>query len=195
MIFNTVIMKRIFTLLILSSSFVSFSQDEFQLDYNDNKKVEYQGVIENAGLSAMDLYKLGIAWCENTDRSNTIDFQDEKIHKIVAKSSFSTVGKKNAYTYKEYHYNFVCDVVLEFKDGKSRYTLENFKKKSSPGEPGSSLEYFIDNYKPKISSEKSRNREAKMLDQIELAIQDQVWDLIDNLKKTLGPKEDAKDNW
>ena len=195
MIFNTVIMKRIFALLILSSSFVTYSQDEFQLDYNDNKKVEYQGVIENAGLSAMDLYKLGIAWCENTDRSNTIDFQDEKIHKIVAKSSFSTVGKKNAYTYKEYHYNFVCDVVLEFKDGKSRYTLENFKKKSSPGEPGSSLEYLIDNYKPKISSEKSRNREAKMLDQIELAIQDQVWDLIDNLKKTLGPKEDAKDNW
>lgn len=195
MIFNTTIMKQILTTLALSFSILGFTQDEFQLNYNDDKKVEYQGVIDNAGVTAMDLYKLGIAWCENTDRSNTIDFQDEKIHKIVAKSSFSTVGKKNAYTYKEYHYNFVCDVVLEFKDGKSRYTLENFKKKASPGEPGSTLEYFIDNYKPKISSEKSRNREAKMLDQIELAIQDQVWDLIDNLKKTLGPKQASKDDW
>ena len=125
--------------------------------------------------------------------SQTLDFKDPEVGKLVAKSSFSTVGKKNAYTYKAYHYNFVCDVVLEFKDGKTRYTLENFKKKSSPGEPGSTLEYFIDNYKPKISSQKSRDREAKMLDAIELAIQDQVWDLIDEIKKTFGPK--SSDDW
>ena len=188
-------MKHILVTVKLCFALAGFSQDEFQLNYNEEKKVEYQGVIEHDGLTAMDLYKLGIAWCEKTDRSNKITFQDEKIHKIVAKSTFSTVGKKNAYTYKEYHYNFVCDVVLEFKDGKSRYTLENFKKKASPGEPGSTLEYFIDNYKPKISSKKAREREAKMLDQIELEIQDQVWDLIENLKKSLGPKDSRKEDW
>ena len=37
-----------------------------------------------------------------------------------------------------------------------------------------------------------------MLDQIELAIQDQVWDLIDDLKKAFGVQTEEKkedDNW
>jgi hypothetical protein len=186
-------MKNIFAIAFIGLSFAASAQDEFQLKMDDDKKVEYQGVIENADAKSADLYKKAISWCEKTDRSQTVDFKDPEIGKIVAKSSFSTIGKKNAYTYKSYHYTFVCDVVLEFKEGKTRYTLENFKKKASPGEPGSSLEYFIENYKPKVSSEKSRAREAKMLDSIELAIQDQVWDLIDDLKKSLGP--DAKDDW
>jgi hypothetical protein len=186
-------MKKLFTISFIGLSLVAVAQDEFQLEYNDAKKVEYQGVIDNAEVSKADLYKKGISWCENTDRSQTVDFKDPEVGKLVAKSAFSSVGKKNAYTYKAYHYNFVCDVLLEFKQGKTRYTLENFKKKSSPGEPGSSLEYFIENYKPKISSEKAIAREAKMLDAIELAIQDQVWDLIDDLKKNLGP--DSKDDW
>lgn len=178
---------------MIALSTTSFAQDEFKLNYNDDKKVEYQGVVENEGVSQSDLFKKAIAWIENTKRSQTIDFKDEEVGKVIAKSQFSTIGKSNYYSNKEYHYNFECDVVLEFKDGKTRYTLENFKKKSSPGEPGSTLEYFIDNYKPEISSEKNRAKYAKMLDEIELAIQDQVWDLIDDIKKTFGPVK--KDDW
>ena len=63
-------------------------------------------------------------------------------------------------------------------------------KKSSPGEPGSKLEYFIDNYAPVISSTKSRDREAKMLDQIEIAIATQVEDLIEELRTVFEFKTD-----
>jgi hypothetical protein len=186
-------MKNLIGLLVVFVSLGANAQDEFKLKYNDDKKVEYQGVVENEGVAQADLYKKAIAWIENTDRSQTIEFQDDKVGKVIAKSNFSTVGKSNYYSNKEYHYNFVCDVVLEFKDGKTRYTLENFKKKSSPGEPGSTLEYFIDNYNPKIDSKKNRDKYAKMMDEIELAIQDQVWDLIEDIKKTFGPAK--KDDW
>lgn len=186
-------MKNLIGLFVICFSLHSVAQDEFKLRYNDDEKVEYQGVVENAGVSKADLFKKAIAWIENTDRSQTIDFKDEEVGKVIAKSQFSTVGKSNYYLNKSYHYNFICDVVLEFKDGKTRYTLQNFKKKSSPGEPGSTLEYFIDNYKPDISSKKNRDKYAKMLDEIELAIQDQVWDLIDDIKKTFGPEKN--DDW
>jgi hypothetical protein len=186
-------MKNLLFLAVLFCSWAALAQDEFKLDYNDDQKIQYQGVVENADATQNDLFKKAIAWIENTDRSQTIDFKDEAVGKVIAKSQFKTVGKSNYYSNHEYHYNFVCDVVLEFKDGKTRYTLENFKKKSSPGEPGSTLEYFIDNYKPKISSEKQRAKYAKMLDEIELAIQDQVWDLIEDIKKTFGVAK--KDDW
>jgi len=179
-------MKKIIGLFILLGALSVQAQDEFQLKQNDNKKIEYQGVIENADLAKAALFVKGLAWCQQTDRNQTISFKDEAIGKIICEAAFTTIGKKNAYTTKEYNYKFTCDVNLEFKDGKTRYTLNNFKKKTSPGEPGSSLEYFIESYKPKVSSQKSRDREAKMLDQIELAIQDQVWDLIEALKKALG---------
>lgn len=186
-------MKNLIAVFVVLFGVSAMAQDEFKLNYNDDKKVEYQGVVENEGITKADLYKKAIAWVENSGRSQTISFKDEEVGKVIATSPFSTVGKSNYYSNKSYHYNFTCDVRLEFKDGKTRYTLENFKKKSSPGEPGSTLEYFIDNYKPDISSKKNRDKYAKMLDEIELAVQDQVWDLIDDIKKTFGPEK--KDDW
>ena len=191
-------MKKIIGLFIFLGTVSTFAQDEFQLKQNEDKKIEYQGVIENAEFNKSELFTKGLAWCQQTDRDQTISFNDEEVGKLIAEAAFTTIGKKNAYTTKSYHYKFTCDVNLDFKDGKVRYTLNNFKKKASPEEPGSSLEYFIENYKPKISSQKSRDREAKMLDQIELAIQDQVWDLIDDLKKAFGVQTEEKkedDNW
>lgn len=181
-------MKYSFIIGFIFSTFNLFSQDEFHLQYNEDSLVHYQGVIENNDLDKAALFNKGLNWFDNTDRKNTIDFKDQEVGKIVGQAEFTTIGKKSAYS-KAYYYTFTCELILEFKDGKTRYTLTNFKKKSSPGEPGSTLEYFINNYKPAISSKKSRDREAKMLDQIEIDIQEQVYDLIDDLKATLGPEK------
>jgi hypothetical protein len=191
-------MKRIIALFIILGTVSTYAQDEFQLKQNDEKKIEYQGVIENAAILKADLFTKGLAWCQQTDRNQIISFNDAEVGRLIAEAEFSTIGKKNAYTTKSYNYKFTCDVNLDFKDGKVRYTLNNFKKKTSPEEPGSSIEYFIENYKPKVSSRKARAREAKMLDQIELAVQDQIWDLIDALKKALGAATETEtktDEW
>ena len=184
-------MKKLFLLLFLCAGLIAKAQDLYKLKYNDEtSRVFYQGTIDNEKLNQSDLYTKGMAWFEEAGKSMT--FNDEAVSRIVGEAMFSTIGKKSAYG-KAYHYNFTCEITLEFKDGKTRYTFDNFKKKSSPGEPGSTLEYFIDNYAPVISSEKSRDREAKMLDDIEIAVDSQIGDLIQQLKKTFGPS--ANDDW
>ncbi len=165
--------------------FASNAQDLYKLKYNEeSNRVFYQGTIENNDIVQNLLFTKGVAWFEQANKK--MSFKDEAVSRIVGEAQFSTIGKKSAYG-KAYHYNFTCEITLEFKDGKTRYTFDNFKKKSSPGEPGSTLEYFIDNYAPVISSEKSRDREAKMLDEIEIAIDSQIGDLIQQLKTTFGP--------
>lgn len=183
-------MKKLFlSTFVVLFAFIVKAQDDYRLKYNEEtNRVFYQGIIENADAKQADLYTKGVAWFEEEGKKSK--FQDEEVSRLVGEATFSTVGKSSAYS-KTYHYNFTCEITLEFKDGKTRYTLDNFKKKSSPGEPGSTLEYFIDNYKPKISSKKSRDREAKMLDEIEIAIDSQIGDLIVDLKKTFGPETDG----
>ena len=182
-------MKKLFFLTCIGIGFVAEAQDLYQLKHNEEtNRVFYQGTIDNAKLNQSDLYTKGMAWFEEAGKS--ITFSDEAVSRIVGEAMFSTIGKKSAYG-KAYHYNFICEITLEFKDGKTRYTFDNFKKKSSPGEPGSTLEYFIDNYAPVISSEKSRDHQAKMLDDIEIAVDSQIGDLIQQLKKTFGPTADS----
>lgn len=184
-------MKRLLLFSLLFSAVAGFAQDEYRLKYNEEtNRVFYQGVIDNPDAKQATLYTKGIAWFEQAGKK--VKFQDEEVSRLVGEATFSTIGKSSAYG-KSYHYNFTCEVTLEFKDGKTRYTFDNFKKKSSPGEPGSTLEYFIDNYKPKISSQKSRDREAKMLDEIEIAIDSQIGDLITELNDTFGPAK--TDDW
>lgn len=184
-------MKKLVFLSLLFAGFAAKAQDLYKLKYNEEtNRVFYQGTIDNDSAKQSDLYTKGMAWFQQEGKS--ITFNDEAVSRLVGEAKFSTIGKKSAYG-KAYHYNFTCEITLEYKDGKTRYTFDNFKKKSSPGEPGSTLEYFIDNYAPVISSEKSRDREAKMLDEIEIAIDSQIGDLVQQLKSTFGPV--AKDNW
>lgn len=184
-------MRKILALIVLITSSLSWGQNEYELNRNEEtKRVFYQGVIENAGLNKAALYKLGIAYFES--KGMKLTFEDENLGRIVTEATFSTIGKSNAYS-KAYHYNFSCELTLEFKDGKTRYTFDNFMKKSSPGEPGSTLEAFIENYEPKISSQKSRDRQAKMLDEIEIDIDSQIGDMIVDLKKEFGTE--SENDW
>ncbi len=168
------------------------AQDEFHLEYNEDSLVQYQGVVENEGVDKAALFTKGVAWMENREKKYSITFQDPEVGKIVGKAEFTTVGKKSAYG-KAYYYTFSCVLTLDFKDGKTRYTLNEFKKKSSPGEPGSTIEYFINNYAPVIKSQKSRDREAKMLDQIEIDIQAQIDALMDDIILNFGPEKNEND--
>lgn len=166
-------------------AFSSVAQDEFRLNYNkETKRVFYQGVMKNDSLTKKELFTKGVSYFER--KGKKLSFKDESVGVLVGEATFSTIGKKSAYG-KAYHYNFTCEIRVEFKDGKTRWTFDHFKKKSSPGEPGSTLEYFIDNYGPVISSERSRNREAKMLDQIEMAIAEQLEDLIEEMRTIFEP--------
>ena len=109
---------------------------------------------------------------------------------IKAETQLSTKGQRSDKS-KEYFYTFTHEITLEFKDDKVRYTLDNFKKKSSPGEPGSTLEAFIDSYNPTISSESTRAKAAQRLDKMEIVIQDHVDNTIVRLKDTFDPSEDS----
>lgn len=184
-------MKKILFILLTCFSLISFSQDEFKLPHDsESNRVFYQGTIDNDSLDKTELYNKGIAYFEAKNKK--LSFKDENVGVIVGEAKFATVGKKSAYG-KAYYYNFTCEIRIEFKEGKIRWTFDHFKKKSSPGEPGSTLEYFIENYAPVISSKKSRDRESKMLDQIEIAIATQVEDLIEELRVVFEPSK--SDDW
>jgi hypothetical protein len=184
-------MKKVLLIVISIISLSAFAQDEFRLEFNEEtSRVFYQGVMTNDSLTKTELFTKGISYFER--KGKKLSFKDESVGVLVGEAAFSTVGKKSAYG-KSYYYNFTCEIRVEFKDGKTRWTFDNFKKKSSPGEPGSTLEYFIDNYAPTISSEKSRNREAKMLDQIEMAIAEQLEDMIEEMRTVFEPAK--TDDW
>jgi len=182
-------MKYLFYLLVSMLTITTWAQNEYELKRNDEtNRIFYQGVIENNKKSKEELYKMGIAWFESKGLS--LEFQDETLSQLMAEVNFSTIGKASVYG-KAYHYNFSSELTLEFKDGKTRYTFDHFKKKSSPGEPGTTLETFIENYEPVISSKKSRARQAKMLDGIEIDIDSQIGDLMVDLNREFGPKSES----
>jgi len=184
-------MKYLYLILLCVFAQASFGQNEFKLPYNaSTNRVFYQGTMINDSLTKSQLYKKGLTYFEQKNKN--LSLKDETTGVIISEAKFSTVGKKSAYG-KAYYYTFTCEVKVEFKDGKIRWTFDHFKKKTSPGEPGSTLEYFIDNYAPVISSEKSRAKEAKMLDQIEIAIATQVEDLIEEMRTIFEPSK--SDDW
>ena len=181
-------MKRILSILTIFACFSSFAQNEFELKTNDEGKVFYQDVIKADSSSldelmdkALSLFKTG---------KEKVTSEDRKLGIIKAETELTTKGQRPDKS-KEYFYTFSYEITLEFKDGKVRYTFANFKKKSSPGEPGSTLEAFIDSYNPVISSESTRAKAAQRLDKMEIAIQDHIDNTIVRLKDTFDPSDDS----
>ncbi len=184
-------MKTLFSILFLFVAFTSNGQDEYRLKYNEETNhVFYQGIIQNTDLDSVRARQIGKEWLEGTKQKIVLSKEEE--NKLFGIVSFNTTGKSSVYG-KTYYYIFTAEICIEFKNGKTRYTLNNFKKKSSPGEPGSTLEYFIENFKPKISSKKSRDREAQLLDEIEIELDSQIGDLVVELKDTFGSSK--KEDW
>lgn len=186
-------MKQLFTLLAFSAfTFIGFGQNfEMNKDLNDGT-ISYQGVITADSLTSSELIEMSSEWLKAAKFKQTLDSEDlennEKIFDII----YSVVGQKSELG-NAYNYRFSTKLKLEFKEGKVRYTFYEFKKKSSPGEPGMTMEAYIENYKPKISSTRSREKAAVRLDEIELDLHDQVNSVIHDLKETF--KKEEKEEW
>ena len=178
-------MKKLLSVgLLLMSPFFIQAQDEFQLKTNDKGKVFYQGVIESDSSSIEKLMDAGIKMFKTNDKKILIE--DREIGLLKGQTQVSTTGQRPDKS-REYYYTFTFEITLEFKDGKVRYTLDSFKKKSAPGEPGSTFEAFQEGYNPKISSESTRDKAAQRLDKMEITVQNHVDDIIVMLRDTFDP--------
>jgi len=163
-----------------------FSQGfELNEDLNDGK-IAFQGVVEADSVSQAKLIELAKEWLEKGEFKQKFVSEDldknEKVYEII----HSVVGKKSELG-NAFNYRFSTLLKIEFKEEKIRYTFYKFLKKSSPGEPGMTMEAYIANYKPKISSTRSRDRAEARLDEIELGLYEKVSTVIQDLKNTFEP--------
>jgi hypothetical protein len=184
-------MKTLIALFIVGISSFSFGQSfELNKDLGD-EKVAYQGVVELDSLDKEDLMKLAKSWSAKDGIDQELVSSDEEIGMYEFSELYKVIGKKSEMG-KEYDYRFTSKLKLEFKDNKVRYTFYEFKKRTSPGEPGSSLEYYIENYNQGGVSIKSKTRDAIRLDEIELELHEQVNNVIFELKNHFASK---KEEW
>lgn len=184
-------MKTLLFIFTVGLSQLTFSQT-FELNKDlDDDKIAYQGVLELDSLSKDQLMTLAKTWSEKTNIDQTLENSDDELSTYEFSELYKVEGKKSQLG-KAYDYRFTSALKLEFKDQKLRYTLFDFKKKSSPGEPGCSMESYIENYNKKGVSIKSKEKDALRLDAIELELHEQVNNVIYELKNHFTAK---KDDW
>lgn len=179
-------------ILFLCVSSLGYGQVfELNRDLKDGN-FNYQGIVESGAKSADDLMKKAGSWLEKAEFKQELDTEDAEAHENIYDLIFSVIGQKSELG-DAYNYRFAAKLKLEFKDGKVRYTFYDFVKKSSPGEPGMSMEAHVANYEPKISSKRSREKADKRLDEIEISIHEGVIQIIENLEQTFTEKK--SDDW
>ncbi len=163
-------------LLFVALATGSFAQGEFELrrDLEENS-IGYADSIPVDSLSIEEF---------NSVFTYVVEEMDFKIKEIPTK----TEGRKFEYVFivegqkselgSSYYYRFSTEVFAELTSNGVYITCTDFKKKSSPGEPGMSMEAYIENYQPKISSEKSRMKSDQRLDEIEKQIEEHILALL-----------------
>lgn len=176
--------STLFTLLVfVVSATSSFAQGEFELrkDLGGNS-IAYADSIPVDSLST-DAFNQAFAY--------VLEEMDFKITEIETKTNgrkfeyiFNVEGQKSELGDK-YYYRFSSEIYAELTDKGVYITCKDFKKKSSPGEPGMTMEMYIDNYEPKISSEKSRMKADARLDEIEKQIDEQILKLLNAIEVRL----------
>lgn len=168
-------------------SFLSFSQD-FVLNHDlkeNPDKIAYQNVLTADSLNANQLNELILKWEKNGKFDIKLVSEDQVLGEKLYQVVFQVVGKRSELG-KEYDYRFTANLKLQVKDKKLRYTFSDFVKKTSPGEPGMSMENYVASYKPKISSVESRDKASMRLDGIEMDLHDKVNTIIDDLKNQIS---------
>lgn len=169
----------IFLVFVVSATH-SFAQGEFELrkDLGGNS-IAYADSIPVDSLTT-DAFNQAFAY--------VLEEMDFKITEIPTKTNgrkfeyiFVVEGKKSELG-DNYYYRFSTEVYAELTDAGVYITFKDFKKKSSPGEPGMTMEMYIDNYEPKISSEKSRMKADLRLDEIEKQIEEHVLKLLNAIE-------------
>lgn len=184
-------MKTLFIIASTLFATMSFSQTfELNKDLGDDK-IGYQGIIEFDSLSMEQFIALSKTWTVKMGADQALISSDETLGTFEFSELYKVIGQKSELG-KAYDYRFTSLLKLEFKENKVRYTLTEFKKKTSPGEPGSTLEYYIANYNVDGVSIKSKTKDAIRLDEIEIELHEQINNVIFELKKHFNTK---KEEW
>ncbi|WP_409965885.1 DUF4468 domain-containing protein [Mycovorax composti] len=104
----------------------------------------YIGVVEFDS-SANYLYQKSKQWLIDKYLNNNFDLDNPK-EKLIKKGSFDIVSTMNAGMGVKFPYNYTVNfsIVLEFKDGRYKYTLSNIKL--SQNAEGTTTEQSIENF-------------------------------------------------
>lgn len=109
-----------FTFLLSLISLVCFSQDKKGLD--TTKKVVFSEIVKVDSTNRFDLYLKAVKWVER-QKFEVVE-EDQLGGKIVAKNSFIVYTDKGVLA--KPNGDFTHDIIIELKDGRYRYTFDNF---------------------------------------------------------------------
>lgn len=172
-------MKNLYFLIILATN-VAYAQGYFTLpnDLND-ESVSYRDTV-----LADSIYLRAMFGTQDWAKDIGLDlkFRNQDSLGVNFIYTFNAQGKQSEYG-KDFDYRFTAIVNLHNVGNGFEIIISDFVKKSSPGEPGMSLEAYIENYKPKISSTQTRFKSEMRLDEIEMTIDERVHDLLNWFRK------------
>ena len=180
------------TLVLLFLSFMtSISAQNFEMNHDtETEFISYQGVIETDSLTVEKLLAVSDEWqAKGKFDIQLVSEEQEKGYKEF-EVLYKTVGKSSEFG-KAYNYRLTSKLRMEFKDQKMRYTFTEFTKKSSPGEPGLTLEKYQEWYINEANSNKAREKAGYRLDEIELELHEQVSAIIFDMKKSFKTQNEA----
>lgn len=176
-------MKNVITLFILALSCAVSAQNKFELNNDlDKEEIGYLDEIPVDSLSYREMHDAINEFLDDTDY-NLSDLPT-KTNGRKLDFVFNATGQKSELG-SSYHYRFSAILQIELDNGKVVVSMHHFKKKSSPGEPGMDLESYIENYEPKVSSKKSRDKSDRRLDEIEIQIHEKVTELMEAVREMI----------
>lgn len=184
---KSIIMRYLFSLIILSGSMIATAQVQLpKIPLNeDTKLITYDGVVNQTGVSAKELYTRFNNWYtkfypnptekvrKKDDENNTVD--------LFIRLKLSNVDKKGIKTDSgellQYSFNVSC------RDGRYRYEFTKFNLKAASYKP---IEYMMDPKDP--NAEKHANWLKQMDEEIKRTINE--------LEKAMASSgEKKKDDW
>jgi hypothetical protein len=179
-------MKKIFSnTLVLMALFLPFclNAQTFPTD-PETKKITYQETVIIDSVSKSDLYERSVNFMTELFKTNKFDVNDKVNYKVTNEGYFSI---SYTYDFKYKSENIVTyNLTINQKDGKYRYTFDNFMIYDIKTGPKTSQ--ALEAYYQKMKTESKKDFLNK--------VNDEVNKIIEDMKKHLatGVAED-KDDW
>lgn len=125
-------MKHFFFFITLIISTFIFGQKS-KTAFDASFPLIYQDVITSPDISADILYKKMLEWSADyfKDSDEAITYKDSELRLIKGKSNF--ILDYNGLSAKSYSGRITFNFKFEAKEGKMRYTFDNFRHNSVPG--------------------------------------------------------------
>lgn len=182
-------------MILISFTGIAQKELDIRVPFNsESDKYEYQEVIE---LNRPDssLYSNAIKWIK-TEFGNKEFEINERNKKIAKEFSFeiSHTIKAGMGIKMPTKYTILSDLILEFKAGRYRYTLTNFKisQNENATTPESTLETFVETYNDMGIG---KRRLGKTIEEICLEIDKEANVWIEKMKLGLANDYKTDDDW